>query len=54
MAFEFGMFHEFQRTAGITDEQAFATSFEEMTNLNRFQRGYLIDEKGVGAQPNLH
>jgi hypothetical protein len=23
MAFEFGMFHEFQRTAGITDEQAF-------------------------------
>jgi heterotetrameric sarcosine oxidase beta subunit len=22
--------------------------------LDRFQRGYLIDEKGVGAQPNLH
>lgn len=22
--------------------------------LDRFQRGYMIDEKGVGAQPNLH
>ena len=22
--------------------------------LDRFQRGYVIDEKGVGAQPNLH
>src|ERR1700746_64966 len=30
MAFEFGMFHEFQRTAGVTDEEAFATSFEEI------------------------
>ena len=29
MAFEFGMFHEFQRTAGASDEQAFATSFEQ-------------------------
>ena len=24
MAFEFGMFHEFQRPAGITEEEAFA------------------------------
>jgi alkanesulfonate monooxygenase SsuD/methylene tetrahydromethanopterin reductase-like flavin-dependent oxidoreductase (luciferase family) len=30
MAFEFGMFHEFQRTAGVTDEEAFATSFDEI------------------------
>ena len=22
--------------------------------LDRFERGYTIDEKGVGAQPNLH
>ncbi|TJV75679.1 MAG: sarcosine oxidase subunit beta, partial [Mesorhizobium sp.] len=22
--------------------------------LDRFERGYLIDEKGQGAQPNLH
>src|SRR5437899_10956163 len=29
MAFEFGMFHEFQRTAGVTDEEAFATWYEE-------------------------
>ena len=27
-----------------------ATAFR----LDRFQRGYMIDEKGVGAQPNLH
>src|ERR1700730_10391138 len=36
MAFEFGMFHEFQRTAGITDEQAFATSFEEIDAAERW------------------
>lgn len=28
----------------------FATAFR----LDRFRRGYIIDEKGVGAQPNLH
>ena len=21
---------------------------------NRFEKGYMIDEKGMGAQPNLH
>src|SRR5215831_19224834 len=36
MAFEFGMFHEFQRTAGITDEAAFATSFEEIDAAERW------------------
>src|SRR6202030_3510944 len=36
MAFEFGMFHEFQRTAGSTDEQAFATSFEEIDAAERW------------------
>ena len=36
MAFEFGMFHEFQRTAGATDEQAFATSFEEIDAAERW------------------
>ena len=36
MAFEFGMFHEFQRTAGITDEQAYATSFEEIDAAERW------------------
>jgi alkanesulfonate monooxygenase SsuD/methylene tetrahydromethanopterin reductase-like flavin-dependent oxidoreductase (luciferase family) len=30
MAFEFGMFHEFQRPTGISEEQAFATSFEQI------------------------
>jgi hypothetical protein len=35
MAFEFGMFHEFQRTAGVTDEEAFATSFEEIDAAER-------------------
>src|SRR5215813_12640682 len=36
MAFEFGMFHEFQRTAGVTDEAAFATSFEEIDAAERW------------------
>ena len=30
--------------------QETATAFR----LDRFRRGYLIDEKGQGAQPNLH
>jgi len=36
MAFEFGMFHEFQRTAGVTDEEAFATSFGEIDAAERW------------------
>src|SRR5438309_4758658 len=36
MAFEFGMFHEFQRTAGITDEECFKTSFEEVDAAERW------------------
>ncbi len=36
MGFEFGMFHEFQRPAGITDEQAFATSFEQVDAAERW------------------
>ena len=36
MAFEFGMFHEFQRTAGVSDEEAFATSFEEIDAAERW------------------
>src|SRR5438128_5074777 len=36
MAFEFGMFHEFQRTAGVTDEDAFATSFAQVHAAERF------------------
>src|ERR1700757_3443201 len=36
MAFEFGMFHEFQRTAGVTDEEAFATSFAEIDAAERW------------------
>jgi alkanesulfonate monooxygenase SsuD/methylene tetrahydromethanopterin reductase-like flavin-dependent oxidoreductase (luciferase family) len=36
MAFEFGMFHEFQRTAGATDEEAFATSFEQIDAAERW------------------
>src|ERR1700757_5073857 len=36
MAFEFGMFHEFQRTAGVTDEEAFATSFDEIDAAERW------------------
>jgi alkanesulfonate monooxygenase SsuD/methylene tetrahydromethanopterin reductase-like flavin-dependent oxidoreductase (luciferase family) len=36
MAFEFGMFHEFQRTAGMTDEQAFTVSFEQIDAAERW------------------
>src|ERR1700690_1161766 len=36
MAFEFGMFHEFQRTAGMTDEDAFAVSFEQVDAAERW------------------
>jgi alkanesulfonate monooxygenase SsuD/methylene tetrahydromethanopterin reductase-like flavin-dependent oxidoreductase (luciferase family) len=36
MAFEFGMFHEFQRPAGITEEEAFATSFEQIDAAERW------------------
>ena len=36
MAFEFGMFHEFQRTAGMSDEEAFATSFEQVAAADRW------------------
>jgi alkanesulfonate monooxygenase SsuD/methylene tetrahydromethanopterin reductase-like flavin-dependent oxidoreductase (luciferase family) len=36
MAFEFGMFHEFQRTAGMSDEEAFATSFEQIEAAERW------------------
>jgi alkanesulfonate monooxygenase SsuD/methylene tetrahydromethanopterin reductase-like flavin-dependent oxidoreductase (luciferase family) len=36
MAFEFGMFHEFQRPAGISDEDAFATSFEQVDAAERW------------------
>ena len=28
--------------------------FAQELRLDRFMRGHLIDEKGVGAQPNLH
>jgi alkanesulfonate monooxygenase SsuD/methylene tetrahydromethanopterin reductase-like flavin-dependent oxidoreductase (luciferase family) len=36
MGFEFGMFHEFQRPVGISDEQAFATSFEQVDAAERW------------------
>src|SRR6202521_4375540 len=36
MAFEFGMFHEFQRTAGMTDEDAFRVSFEQVDAAERW------------------
>src|SRR5579864_2787586 len=36
MAFEFGMFHEFQRPAGITEEEAFTTSFEQIDAAERW------------------
>ncbi|HEX3860768.1 MAG TPA: LLM class flavin-dependent oxidoreductase [Stellaceae bacterium] len=36
MAFEFGMFHEFQRPSGVSDEQAFATSFEQVDAAERW------------------
>ncbi|HEX3952408.1 MAG TPA: LLM class flavin-dependent oxidoreductase [Stellaceae bacterium] len=36
MAFEFGMFHEFQRPAGMSDEQAFASSFEQVDAAERW------------------
>src|SRR6185437_13100443 len=36
MSFEFGMFHEFQRTAGMTEEQAFSISFEQVDAAEKF------------------
>ena len=36
MAFEFGMFHEFQRPAGVTEEEAFTTSFEQIDAAERW------------------
>jgi alkanesulfonate monooxygenase SsuD/methylene tetrahydromethanopterin reductase-like flavin-dependent oxidoreductase (luciferase family) len=36
MAFEFGMFHEFQRASGVSEEQAFATSFEQVDAAERW------------------
>src|ERR1700757_1897846 len=36
MAFEFGMFHAFQRTAGMTDEEAFTVSFEQIDAAERW------------------
>jgi alkanesulfonate monooxygenase SsuD/methylene tetrahydromethanopterin reductase-like flavin-dependent oxidoreductase (luciferase family) len=36
MAFEFGMFHEFQRTAPMTEEDAFKVSFEEIDAAERW------------------
>ncbi len=36
MAFEFGMFHEFQRTAEMTEEDAFRISFEEIDAAERW------------------
>ena len=36
MAFEFGMFHEFQRTAGMSQEEAFAISFEQVDAAERW------------------
>src|SRR3954468_22726583 len=36
MGFEFSMFHEFQRTAGMTEEEAFAISFEQIDAAERW------------------
>src|SRR5690242_5332567 len=36
MAFEFGMFHEFQRTVGMTEEDAFSISFEQVDAAERW------------------
>jgi len=36
----------------IATDQPHETAKE--MRLDRFERGYMIDEKGVGAQPNLH
>src|SRR5665213_2046805 len=36
MSFEFGMFHEFQRTAGMTEEQAFTISLEQVDAAEKF------------------
>jgi alkanesulfonate monooxygenase SsuD/methylene tetrahydromethanopterin reductase-like flavin-dependent oxidoreductase (luciferase family) len=36
MAFEFGMFHEFQRPSGQSEEEAFATSFEQVDAAERW------------------
>src|SRR6202049_5293554 len=38
MAFEFGMFHEFQRSGAMTEEDAFRISFEEVDAAERWGR----------------
>ena len=32
----------------------YSHSLSENFKLDRFKNGYMIDEKGQGAQPNLH
>ncbi len=47
MAFEFGMFHEFQRTAGMTEEDAFRVSFEQVDAAERWG----LDRDVAGRNP---
>src|SRR6201997_1344483 len=58
MAFEFGMFHEFQRTAGMTDEEAFAVSFEQVDAAEKWGLDamwlaeiHLAPERSVASAP---
>ncbi|HEX5454841.1 MAG TPA: LLM class flavin-dependent oxidoreductase [Stellaceae bacterium] len=58
MAFEFGMFHEFQRPAGMSEEEAFATSFEQIDAAERWGLDamwlaeiHLAPERSVAAAP---
>jgi alkanesulfonate monooxygenase SsuD/methylene tetrahydromethanopterin reductase-like flavin-dependent oxidoreductase (luciferase family) len=58
MAFEFGMFHEFQRPAGKSQEEAFAESFEQVDAAERWGLDamwlaeiHLAPERSVLAAP---
>ena len=58
MAFEFGIFHEFQRSAGLTDAQAFAESFAQVDAAERWGLDviwlaelHFLPERSVASAP---
>jgi alkanesulfonate monooxygenase SsuD/methylene tetrahydromethanopterin reductase-like flavin-dependent oxidoreductase (luciferase family) len=60
MAFEFGIFHEFPRSAGQTDEEAFAQSFAQVDAAERWGLDvvwlaelHFVPERSVASAPLL-
>jgi hypothetical protein len=49
MSFEFGVFHEFPRYAGVTDAEAFTQSFAQVDAAERWSRRHL--DRGIALPP---